>query len=525
MTTLLIVDDEPRQVKALAAIIGRQRPQYRILEATDAESAWENLEREAVDAVLTDIRMPDVDGLTLIERIARHKPYVKTVLISGYGQFDYAKKAIEFRVVEYLVKPIGLPDIERVIGKLEDLFARESALHQSVTVYQEHLWNGLIAGSLNERQRLELERQIPATGTGFAMAMDNGPQRASGSEPCEPYSADEAKERWAKLLSSIGRTVTFGDTATGRIVSFVWLERPLAAKPSDTVSKVVRLFERFRADVTEGAVLGVSTIRLLEPQRLKDAYDEALLALRHRFYSHDESILWGSDVRAFTERVTPGSKELAEPLTLAVKAGDRTKAMELFHAFFRPRETPPYPEPDRIKEELNLILWQMTEGLQGMLPADAQELNYYDQKKRLGDCIQYRELKFRFKKLLEGWLEQAGQVRLDKNGLIVLRCQAYLQQHYMEDLSLESVASLFHFNPSYFSNLFKSKTGLNFSEYLLEVRIRQAKAMLENGQEKIADISEKVGFRNAAYFNKMFKRETGLSPNVFRQMKGKGAGA
>lgn len=95
----MVVDDEMRQVKALSAVIRRLRPTYRILEATDVKTSWELLERESVDAVLTDIRMPDGDGLTLVERINHQKPHVRTVLISGYGQVFLSAQDIFVRGV------------------------------------------------------------------------------------------------------------------------------------------------------------------------------------------------------------------------------------------------------------------------------------------------------------------------------------------------------------------------------------------------------------------------------------------
>ncbi|WP_123039658.1 response regulator transcription factor [Cohnella candidum] len=511
MATLLLVDDEPRQVRSLAAIIGRQRPAYRVLEATDAESAWDIIEAEHVDAVLTDIRMPEVDGLTLIERIVRRKPHIKTVLISGYGQFDYAKQAIEHRVVEYLVKPIGLPEIDRMLVKLDELFTAETSLKQSFSVYAEHLWNSLISGSLNDSQRQELESRIPTAGAGIAMVFDPG----VGSPE------ESTQRKMNELLSAMGPSAIFRDTASGSLVSFAWLDRPLAARPSETVSKVVRLFEKLRADGMEDAALGVSTIRADLSRNLKAAYDEAVLALRHRFYAHGEPILWATDVRPFTGTVKPASQELAEPLTLAVKAGDRKRAMELIRSFFQAGETPPYPDPERLKEELNLILWQLTEGLRHRVPPETKELSFAENKSLLAACGDYQELRYRFKKLVDGWLELAGKAHQDKNGILVLQCQAYLQQHYKEEISLESVAAMFHFNPSYFSNLFKSKAGVNFSEYLIDLRIREAKAILDNGEHKIADVSAMVGFRDAAYFNKMFKRKTGISPNAYRQMNGR----
>mgnify|MGYP001225573350 CR=1 FL=1 len=614
MRTLLIVDDEPRQVKSLSAIISRKWPQYRVLEATDAESAWGLLNEVPVDAVLTDIRMPDVDGLTLIERIAERSERIKTVLISGYGQFDYAQKAIQHRVVEYLVKPIGLGDIERVIGKLEDLFAKEHTLHRSESVYYEQLWNAWISGEITEGQKLELMKRVPAEGPGLVMCFelpkaagmngttarqqgesgpycstehpkkcdhvptaanhphDNTHSRSEANRQYEttnssladsqlnentfqttevnalpdtdssPTTAippqnkidasgsavrqlEQLREQWSALAKSLGFATTFLDAAKRRVVSVVWLERTLAARPSETISRVSRLFERLRDGGQEQAILGVSTLQPQLSATLPSAYESSLLSLKHHFYQEREAIVWGTDVRPFSATcgILHRLRELAEPLSTAIRADESAKAMALAGSLFQSQEAA-LPEPDTLKEQLALLVSRTAEHLHSLTPEEAEQWSHARIRASFDGCTSQQELRSRFKKQIHSLLELSARARQDKNGMLLLRCQSYLQEHYMEDLSLDAVAQRYHFNPSYFSTLFKQKIGVGFSEYILDLRIRQAQRLLEHSDDKISDVSDRVGFRNSTYFNKMFKRMTGLSPNAFRQMRGKGTG-
>ncbi|TYP77452.1 response regulator [Paenibacillus methanolicus] len=513
MKTIMIVDDEARQVKALSAIIRRLRPDYRTLEATDVKSAWELLTSEPVNAVLTDIRMPDEDGLTLAERIANQKPHIRTVLISGYGQFDYAQKAIEHRVIEYLIKPIGLADIERVIAKLEALFAQDNKHH---ALNKERFWHEIITDPLTDRKRQLIEHYAPSSGSGLAIVFE-----LSGLSDGDRMAA--LKGNWTAESEALGHCETFQEVAGYRMASLVWLNPILAAKPSDTVTKISRILERVRADGFEDVSAGVSRVSPDFRLVVKEAYDEALLALRHRFYASEDAVFWRSDVQAFAERGITSAKEIAEPLAAAIKASERPRALDLVNAFFEPREVSPYPDPELIRDEVGHMVWQLLHSLQSLLPAHSPDWDHALLRKQFRHYRDYRELRLRFKEFVLRLLELAEKTQLDKNGLLILRCQHYLQQHYMEDISLESVAAMFHFNASYFSNLFKQRTGRNFSEYLLDLRINKAKLMLERSDEKIALISERSGFRTATYFNKMFKRETGISPKTFRQMHGGGA--
>ncbi|WP_068620313.1 response regulator transcription factor [Paenibacillus tuaregi] len=512
MRTILIVDDETRQVKALSAIIRRLRPTYRTLEAMDVKAAWELLTCESVDAVLTDIRMPDEDGLTLVERIASQKPHIRTVLISGYGQFDYAKKAIHHRVIEYLIKPIGLTDIESVLTKLEEQLAQDNQHH---LLDKERFWHEVITGALADGKRQLMDKFAPSDGPGLAIVFE-----LSGSSAADRIA--KLNRRWTTESRAIGHCETLQEMSGQRLVSLVWLSSLLAPKPSDTVSKISRLLENIRANEFEDVSVGVSRMIPAFRSAVKEAYDEALLGLRHRFYTSEAAVFWGSDIQVFTEKVTPRAKEVTDPLVSAIKAGERSRALELVNEFFKPREMPPYPDPDLVRDEVGCMIWQLLQSLQSLLPSDSQEWDYTVLRKKFRNYRDYRDLRLRFKEFVLRLLELAQKTNLDKNGLLILRCQNYLQQHYMDNISLESVAAMFHFNPSYFSNLFKQRTGMNFSEYLLELRINKAKLMLEQSNAKIAVISQRSGFRTAAYFNKMFKRETGISPKTFRQMHSSG---
>ncbi|MFC4101335.1 response regulator transcription factor [Paenibacillus xanthanilyticus] len=513
MKTILIVDDETRQVKALSAILRRLRPAYRILEAADAKAAWSLLESEAVDAVLTDIRMPEEDGLTLVERIAGGKPHIKTVLISGYGQFDYARKAIEHRVVDYLVKPIGLSDIERVLAKLEVLFSEEREREQ---LNKERIWQDVLFGDASGSTAERAERCASPGGPGVVIVFELGRGDPIGL-------ITELKRKWRTESASAGQSEIVTDPTGRRAAAIMRLTPALAAKPSESVAKLSRLLDHVRSDGGEHIAVGVSRTRADVHASVAEAYAEALLALRHRFYAPEQTVFWGTDSQPFAERISPSAKEIAEPLLTAIKAVEGGRALDLVNAFFCQRESPPYPKPGLMKDETWMLIWQLLNGMESLLSDDAPEWSIARLRERFQGYDDYRELRLRFKELVRHLLALTEKTQQDKNGLIIMRCQHYLQQHYMEDLSLESVAAKFHFNASYFSYLFKLRTGMNFSEYVLDLRIRQAKRMLAQTDAKVAEISERSGFRTPAYFNKMFKREIGLSPKTYRQMHGEEA--
>lgn len=127
---ILIVDDEPLVRNSMARMVGALNENYRISQAEDGEDASELLDKKIFDLVITDIRMPAMDGLKLAEHIHDTYPQTYVVMLTGYSDFDYARKAIQFKVMDYLLKPASVEDIQSVIEKIEGLVHERKTIHE-----------------------------------------------------------------------------------------------------------------------------------------------------------------------------------------------------------------------------------------------------------------------------------------------------------------------------------------------------------------------------------------------------------
>ncbi|NMA65689.1 MAG: response regulator [Clostridiaceae bacterium] len=125
MYKLLLVDDENGQLTALEYILNQLRPEYEVYTATDGQEALEVLASNKIDILFTDIRMPIVDGLQLVEKLFKRSMQLKAVIISGYDEFEYAQKAIRYGVKDYLVKPVSKSDLKNVLCKIENILEEE----------------------------------------------------------------------------------------------------------------------------------------------------------------------------------------------------------------------------------------------------------------------------------------------------------------------------------------------------------------------------------------------------------------
>lgn len=517
MASVLIIDDEARQVKSLKKIIEKYRPDFKIFEAYNGQQGWDTVNNSDIDVVITDIRMPIMNGMDLINRIAKMKPDIKMVLLSGYGQFNYAQGALKCGVIDYLVKPIGKEDIIQIINKIEKILIKESKQDKSGLIYQNHLLNSLISGKIIAEEQAELLNMIPQDGPGIVVSVH--------IEKIENDAILDSKAEWfehsfMKGLSSLGSCFVFNQEREDKeLVGLVFLHSHLQEKKHDISSKLRRVLEDIQSKSHNKVVFGVSFVSNMLCEQAEASYNDAVLALKHKFYLCDEKVIWRSKVNLFKDTFELLSQKTN--FLEAIQSKDWQKVSDLVKKMFTISGLDGYPDPDQLKLETIQFLILIVQELKSFIPEKVFMEYPSNIKRRLNACEEFLELRYCTKEFLLEFIDIVDRLQQqDKNLVVIQKCQEYMQENYWEDLSLDFLAKLFHFNPSYFSNLFKSKAGIGFSEYLLHIRIQQAKSLLVSSNKKISDIARQVGFRDAAYFNKLFKRATGVSPNSFRRMTG-----
>ncbi|WP_019637075.1 response regulator [Paenibacillus fonticola] len=518
MLKLLIVDDEVRQVKALSAVIRKIRPQLEVIEAYEGETAWNIVQTESVDAIISDISMPILDGMELISRIYTFDPKIKIILLTGYSEFGYAHKAIQHGVVDYLVKPISYEGIVTAVEKFEQLTKQELVYEKTAQLYYDKLWNRMVKGELSGAELHELEDLVPKGCSGLLCLIDRQPSQNQGSSSASEHAA-RLRSAFTAELCGLGQVVSFASSGdVERNVHLLWLDRWRISTISDVNYRLIKWAEDLRSDFPD-LQIGMSSLKSMNTAETCEAYQEASLALEHAFYLEREHLVRYESIMPFAAGRRLENHNQADLFADGIRSQERSTLSNLISHLLEQQS--PYVRPSQLKEQAAEFMFVVSERLKRMLDEPAWSELVDRHRQQIMASNRWSELRYRLMQWSEEWITHMEVMQQDKNSIIISRCQNYLKQHYMKDVSLEEVAQKYHFNASYFSNLFKNKTGINFSDYLLETRIHHAKQLLMNTDEKITHISQSVGFRNTAYFIKMFKRKTGLSPNTFRQMAGK----
>lgn len=518
MIRVVIVDDEEKIRLGLARLIERAGEEFRVTGvcAGGAELLAQLPALEA-DLVITDIKMPHVNGLELIERIRAARPELPLAVLSGFDDFAYARTALRHGVLEYLLKPVDE-------GELRGLLQRVKALVEERRNRQlESLERYLALAANGEADRMpdpwrgtmlkELEDHELFAGNAAVLLMlapTTPPEPAApeaGPLPLQaPRPGGPPKERLASLLSGVARAACLAELPWGAaaVVSLGEDDQAAALRElAQTLPARVAANERVRLGFS-GAFRGAGG--------LAGACAEASAALQQAWYAP------GRAVGAGPGRVKPAAETAAHPFFLldrdfwpAVDALDVPRAVGALRAWTAEvaRQAVPWPTLAAGCEAVYALLRGETPcGPDGEAPEEAPDWD----PRRFPDWASYAE---RFLRLAEEALGRRRTARRESR--VVEKIKAYIREHYQTDIELSRLAEEVFLSPSYLSKLFRTETGETITDFIISCRIARAKELLdeENGL-KTYEIGEMVGYPDPAYFNKVFKKVVGMTPREYR---------
>jgi YesN/AraC family two-component response regulator len=485
---ILVVDDEYFARKAIIQMIRDWNPATVVHETEDGQQAWEKLTTVDIDLVLSDIRMPVVDGLELAARIHEHYPTVTNVIISGFDDFRYAQQAIRYKVEQYLLKPVDKGQLTNILEQF-----RQRAEWNAERRLQEKLAESLFG---NETFALETDQCFT---TAVLRCSDIG-QR------------ERLKSLVNRIMSVHGVRAVVTDDRRYAHMAVVWMQAPCNS-PAGWINGQTRLFkeiiETFGRETGARLSVGVSG-NYADVRELRESYKEASDAVLQRLVLGDNRVCFAREPKPnptlHYEYIDEWSKSLHKKI-----AKHRTdEAIDMirtrFDAAIRER-LPAHLLRDlcaKAAAAINAVIETANrESGQAVSFLEPVDLHEYDS---LADVRNH---------LTEALVSAAAilrQHRLRED--IVENVIRYVQQHFQQDIVLEQLAkNIFFTDPTYLGRVFKKKTGMRFSQYLLSVRMQNAKSMLESGAcLTVAEVASAVGFNDSSYFIQMYKRFYGKTP-------------
>lgn len=524
MYKILIADDEGIVTDSLQFIIKKNFGGDCLVSiAKNGRQAIEQAESFQPDIAFLDIQMPGINGLKAMEEIRAHNPKVKTLILTAYDNFDYAKEAIRLGAVDYLLKPVNKKVIvELLTGIMHTIDEERQRRREDLTVKEKMeavipiLENGFVVSLIiqNEyqdsgqqyRSLLNIEEEY-----GIIMVLEWGEEQENGNLGNVVGSGVRAHKYYDKMAELVK---VYFKAYTGSIMGNKILCVIPSQAPQLEYEARLRMIEKGRnlTASLKNAVgihfkVGIGSVRPWES--MFDSYEEALNALRHgkRNVTHIDDLLV-MDTEEKKQRVM-------ENMVLdAVRRGmehDVRQEARIFAGWALKRQGCSFTEAKlkllevlflakRCVAEQEKTLFEGQDMAKGLLVAEDQE-----------------ELRQRFVEAMAG-MTQAVVIRDQEPDGIITKAQEYIRQNFTKDMALEEVAQAVNISPYYFSKLFKEETGVNFTEYLTGLRIETAKALLKNRELSIKQVCLDSGYANPNYFSRIFKKWTGITPTEFRDI-------
>lgn len=539
MFRLLVVEDEEMiKNKILNNINWKENGFIEVFDASDGVEGLEIVKKNSIDIVITDIQMPKMSGIELIREIKSFNKNIKTIIITAYAEFEYAKESVTLNVNDYILKPFKSKNLLDIVKKLTEEIIRErnerielenlrKQLRENQKVLQDKLFNDLLGNSFignidNDLNYLDLSTLKDIEYFIAVVNINNFMDLIKESDEEQKYICNLTLFNWVKkFLSDKDREKEIlKDTNLGYYVINYKMDQIVIAFYNDTeivTPLLEELIDRGRKDLGFNLTVGFGN----KYRNITDMY----ISYKEACSAASLSCIHGKGIVYSFDDINLGNTVYSKQLHILVET--RLYDDLKIGAF------------DEIKRDIVDIITQIKSS---KLELDAIDTIIYNII--LMSCKTINELGYNVFDImgndftlyfnvggnidivqLEEWFlsfffkvnEFINLKRNNRNEYLITKVKDYIDLKYTENITLTSISKTFGISSGYLSVIFNDYIGQNFIDYLSNQRIQKAKELLKNSNFRIYEISDKVGYRDAYYFSAAFKKIVGINPSDYRE--------
>lgn len=522
MYSVIIADDEYDIRQGLKQVIDWEAEGFVVVaEAEDGDEALELYRRERPNLLITDIKMPGRNGLQLARAVKELDEQAQIIILSGYDDFAYAKEAIQHGVNSYLLKPVDEDELRAVLGSirrtLEEAWSSDYERRRQERWMQDYFLRKLIRGESIEGEAASPQHWQTLLGRHYFRVLlvelvDYGDMLLELSESEVLLMRFAVRNILEDLARSFGDGFVFEESEQRLGLLLVGEERELsieAIRPLlQQILEFTNRYARQRVRVGAGATVGRSTAIARSGQQAGAALGRAFFQPEAGIYIEEAALAaipaWSLDWRA-------------EPLKEAVRLGDRTGWERELQSLLRELEQRAAPL-SAVRSVIVAVILQLSELVLAE-EGDWKQLYAacYGETDWIAGLRRQEEAREALARLCERVSEFLRRTRETPPASEIAGVVAYIREHYREDINLKKMAGMFYITSGYLGQLFKKETGRYFNDFINEIRIEQAKRLLREPRWSIAEIAEKVGYKNTNHLYLHFKNYAGISPGDFRK--------
>ena len=504
---ILIADDEQHIRNGLKSSLDWKRLKIsEVFTAEDGEEALAVCRREKPEIILTDIRMPGIDGLELAKKATESCGAKKVLIMSGYSEFSYAQTALRIGAVDYLLKPIRLDELECTLVRIVNSIQEEQKKEE---LFYSDIWKEIVAGRVpGKKEEKKIFEKYKTMGEIFCVIL-----RAD-----RIYAGEDTNglgRRTAEIAAELERRNFYLLIRDKDEMVFIWKAEDYQERSTYRGMIMSALSAACKGNIQWSA--GVSMTGSFS--RLSVLYEQARSALKCRLFIERERIIFYEDTARTTHAKVYFSREDIKRQISDLQDEKIRKVISACFEKFRENQCINKSEVQEFcitfKNQLLDILKDKEIEIEGLLEKNAawfeKQMDYdvlSSYESWLQDCCYL---------ILKGVSGLTGR----QHSIAVRKAMAYVNENYSTDITLAAIAADVQKSTNYFCYIFKKDTGMNFNEYLNTVRINKAKELLRTSEYMVYEISELVGYHDYSYFAKVFKKICGCSPSEYKDKEEK----
>ncbi|ANE45670.1 hypothetical protein SY83_04430 [Paenibacillus swuensis] len=511
MYRILIADDERLILDSLVDFVDWKSLSMEV--AATAKNGKEALRLTAIhrpDLILTDVKMPIMDGLEFAAEARRLYPHVKIVFLSGYDEFTYIKQALTIQASDYLLKPIDFAELNKVMRDAVRSLEKDKFTEQDVDLRRMKLWKQMLLEKepvLQQKFMLELEQVMPS----YSFERTQLRLACMLLEPVYNHGSVVAWLLDSTLLKA--QSITVIEMKEGELALLSSGDKAAFEDRTFLTELNIRLQEKFNTAAAIGTGLKAYSITELPRQ-----YDVCRQFAEHRFYAGSDALLTPMEIHLPADAdVTVSLEGITARLGDAIRNGDEQLTIQHLAEHFQVLH-----ELLMDKHWVCSHAYQLLLGVYGELFSSDGELPFllgsrtslWGQISKSTTALELQSLLTdRFKAMIRHLLLRDR----DRYTQVVNQVKQFVEDNLGRPLTLNDLAQQVYLSPNYLRSVFKEKTGVTLHDFITDTKMRKATELLKDHSLKIHEISNRIGYENVSYFCSLFQRHKGTTPNEYRK--------
>lgn len=511
---ILIVDDE----KEIRDFIGHM-PEWRLAGcevvgmASNGEEAYEQMLRLQPDVLITDIKMPIMDGIVLAEKLKKERPELPIIFLTAYSDFEYARQAIKLGVVDFITKPFRPEDLIKSINLL-----RIYVSHQNEWIWQEEFFAFFSHTSpteLEKRNWLQDKSIVDRPYRLIYVEMDHTPSLIHANQP---FSRLGLKDKIDGILQE-GSFSYWTALSEAGIYFLVFDQLFELENPDEPTSRyIMNLTRTIAQDCNEDAVISISigiSQHLDSFLMLPEGIRQISQCMEYRMLLGKKSIVAHEALDELFHEHNRSQDISRNEFSLLLQRGDSGEVSVFLRSSYKRMLSEGFN-----KVEMQNFNMQMVDSSELMLIEYGIQTTS-EKRMEVRRTVLALNILTEMMQFLETYLfevvKQIQEKKADYASRLILETKKMIEAHYKEDLTLQMIAEWLNVNYSYLSRLIKKETEKNFKDILVEFRIEEAKRNLAQTDMKAYEVAYASGFKDANHFSEIFKKTVGKTPSEYRE--------